>query len=228
MSNVGNATTIQGDPFLYRSLSRPRNRVGMTMKLVFDVTVAALMIVLLSPVFLIVAAAVGSDGGPVLYSHSRVGRGGRLFRCFKFRSMTLNNDQMLEDYLAAHPVEALAWAVNRKLLNDPRVTRVGRFLRKTSLDELPQLLNVLRMDMSLVGPRPIVQQEVTLYGAHIAKYQHFRPGLTGLWQISGRSDTSFSERVRFDARYAEGWSFWMDLAIIARTVPAVVRGAGAR
>ena len=141
--------------------------------------------------------------------------------------MVMDNDRILAEFLAANPVQAIAWNANRKLQNDPRVTRVGRFIRQTSLDELPQLLNVLKLEMSLVGPRPIMQDEIALYGEHLEKYHNFRPGLTGLWQISGRSVTTFRDRVQFDTVYAETWSFWKDLAIIGRTVPVVLGRSGA-
>ena len=206
----------------------PDKRLELLAKLVFDVSVAAVALVFLLPVLVIIAIAVSADGGPILYSHPRIGRGGRSFHCLKFRSMKANGDKLLAELLASNPAEALEWAVNRKLRNDPRVTRFGRLLRRSSLDELPQLFNILRMEMSLVGPRPIVQQELSRYGSSVSRYYAFRPGLTGLWQVSGRSDTSFSERVKFDARYAETWSLVADFVILARTIPAVFGGSGAR
>ena len=216
-------------PYLYGlGISLPDRRPELLFKLVFDVAIAMLALLFLLPVFVVIAAAVSMDGGPVFYAHPRIGRGGRTFRCLKFRSMKVDADKLLADLLANDPAEALEWAVNRKLRNDPRVTAVGRFLRRSSLDELPQLINILRTEMSLVGPRPIVQQELPRYGASVSKYYEFRPGLTGLWQVSGRSDTSFSERVRFDALYADSWSLGADFLIIAKTIPAVFGGAGAR
>jgi Undecaprenyl-phosphate galactose phosphotransferase WbaP len=201
---------------------------GQMTKTAIDLTLAGLAVLFLLPVFLLVAVAVKLDGGPIFYAHPRVGRGGRMFNCYKFRSMRVNSDDLLADLLLADPEAAEAWKVKRKLKNDPRVTRVGKILRKTSLDELPQLLNVLRLDMSLVGPRPIVEQELHLYGAEVSKYYSFRPGITGVWQISGRSNTTFSERVVFDASYAENWSVMLDVQILVKTVPAVLGGFGAR
>lgn len=196
-------------------------------KCAIDLVFAAGACIVLLPVFFIVALAVRLDGGPIFYVHPRVGRGGRLFNCYKFRSMRVQGDSLLDDLLRSDSKAAELWKTNRKLRNDPRVTPVGKILRKTSLDELPQLFNVLRMDMSLVGPRPIVEQEIFLYGAEVSKYYSFRPGLTGVWQISGRSDTSFRERVRFDSSYVDNWSIWLDLRILLKTVPAVVFGLGA-
>ncbi len=201
---------------------------GQLAKCTIDLILAGLAFIILLPVFFAIALAVRLDGGPVFYVQPRVGRGGRSFKCYKFRSMRVNADELLANVLLSNADEAESWRINRKLRNDPRVTPVGKFLRKTSLDELPQLLNILRMDMSLVGPRPIVEQEVHLYGADVSKYYSCRPGLTGVWQISGRSDTTFQERVGFDTSYVDNWSVWLDLRIILKTVPAVLAGSGAR
>ena len=167
------------------------------------------------------------DGGPVLYSHTRIGVRGRPFGCLKFRSMVPDSDEVLRRLLNSDPAAAAEWADTQKLRRDPRITAVGRWLRATSLDELPQLLNILRLDMSLVGPRPIVQAEVPRYGEDIAYYFEARPGLTGLWQVSGRSDTGYDQRVRLDTWYVKNWSIWHDLAILAKTVPAVLKRRGA-
>jgi Undecaprenyl-phosphate galactose phosphotransferase WbaP len=164
--------------------------------------------------------------GPAIYSHVRIGRNGR-FRVWKFRSMAIDAEAALERYLAEHPDAAHEWMASRKLKHDPRVTRVGRFLRRTSLDELPQLLNVLAGQMSLVGPRPIVEEEIRHYGSSFSLYTKVTPGLTGLWQVSGRNDTGYSERVMLDTYYVRNWSPWLDVYILARTAVAVLRARGA-
>lgn len=165
--------------------------------------------------------------GPVFYGHSRIGRGGVEFRAWKFRSMAPNADQVLHRYLEEHPHLREEWERDQKLRDDPRITPVGRFLRRTSLDELPQLWNVLKGEMSLVGPRPIVRDEIAKYGDQFSIYRVVRGGLTGLWQISGRNDTSYRERVKFDVFYVRNWSVWLDLYILFRTVETVLLRKGA-
>ncbi len=180
------------------------------------------------PLLGLIAAWVKWDSpGPVFYSQRRVGYGGREFRAWKFRSMIQNADQVLQPYLEANPGLREEWERNHKLRNDPRLTRAGRFLRRTSLDELPQLWNVLKGEMSLVGPRPIVRDEIARYGDSFNLYKEVQCGLTGLWQISGRNDTSYEERVRLDTFYARNWSVWLDLCILFRTIGAVVLRKGA-
>jgi Undecaprenyl-phosphate galactose phosphotransferase WbaP len=215
------------DPMVlsYRDgLSRPASRI---VKAAIDVTVASLMLILSSWLFLVLAVVSRLDGGPMMFAHRRVGAGGRSFHCLKFRTMVVDADRVLDEALARDPTLAAEWADSRKLVNDPRVTRVGRFLRKTSLDELPQLINILRLEMSLVGPRPIVDSEVPLYGEAIAQYYATRPGLTGLWQVSGRSNTSYARRVQLDVWYVNNWSIWNDIAVLLKTVPAVLGRQGA-
>ena len=208
----------------HNNLARPLARA---LKFAFDLGGAATLLLLAAPVLVIVTLLVRMDGGPALYAHRRVGANGREFKCLKFRSMVPDADTVLRRLLQTDPAAAAEWAETRKLRNDPRITRVGRFLRATSLDELPQLFNVLRLEMSLVGPRPIVQAEVSRYGEDICYYYETRPGLTGLWQVSGRSDTSYSHRVHLDTWYVKNWSVWHDVAILAKTVPAVLRRQGA-
>lgn len=205
-------------------LSRPMARI---MKVVFDIVVAAVLLIIVSPLFLVLAIINRLEGGPVLYPHERVGVGGRPFRCLKFRTMVVNADQLLTEALARDPAMAAEWAATRKLANDPRVTRMGRFLRKTSLDELPQLINVLRLEMSLVGPRPIVKSEIPLYGEDIARYHAVRPGVTGVWQVSGRSNIPYPRRVQLDVWYVNNWSFWYDIVVLLKTIPAVLGREGA-
>jgi Undecaprenyl-phosphate galactose phosphotransferase WbaP len=165
--------------------------------------------------------------GAGFYCQTRIGRAGRTFNVWKFRTMVAGADQALFDYLEEHPDLREEWALTQKLKNDPRNTPIGRFLRKASLDELPQLWNVLRGDMSLVGPRPIVDNETKNYGGDYAYYLQVRPGVTGLWQVSGRNNTSYPERVAFDRFYVRNWSVWLDIYILARTVKTVFTGHGA-
>ena len=168
-----------------------------------------------------------TSAGPVFYGQRRLGRGGREFRAWKFRSMVKDAEAQLVAYLAAHPELRAEWERDHKLKDDPRVTWIGRLLRRTSLDELPQLWNILRGEMSLVGPRPIVQDEVAKYGTHFELYTKVRPGLSGLWQVSGRNDTTYGERVALDCYYVRNWSVWLDLVVLARTVRVVLLGKGA-
>jgi Undecaprenyl-phosphate galactose phosphotransferase WbaP len=167
------------------------------------------------------------SSGRVFYGQPRIGRHGVGFVAWKFRSMVTDADARLEQYLIAHPELRTEWERDHKLRDDPRITWIGRFLRRTSLDELPQLWNILRGEMSLVGPRPIVQAEVVKYGDHIALYHKVRPGLSGLWQVSGRNNTTYDERVRLDCYYVRNWSVWLDLVILSRTVRVVALGEGA-
>jgi exopolysaccharide production protein ExoY len=188
-----------------------------------DAIVALIALVALAPFLILVAVAVKlSMGGPVLYRHRRVGFNGIPFDCLKFRTMVAHSDLTFRKYLESNPAAADEWRQKRKLEKDPRVTRLGHFLRKMSIDELPQFINVLRGEMSLVGPRPVVSQELELYGASLGDYFRARPGVTGLWQISGRSTLSFDQRVALDSAYVRHWTLAKDVAILIRTVPAVL------
>jgi Undecaprenyl-phosphate galactose phosphotransferase WbaP len=198
------------------------------LKRVMDILLVLLSAPVVLPLFAVVAAAVRiSSPGPILFSHRRIRRHGAFFTIWKFRTMCVNSAEVLEDYLRAHPEARAEWRRCHKLKYDPRVTRVGNFLRRTSLDELPQLWNVLNGSMSLVGPRPIVAAEVEKYGDCFAEYCMVKPGLTGLWQVSGRSKLSYPERVQLDRRYARNWSLLGDLKIILRTFSSVMDGEGA-
>ncbi len=209
----------------YRNnLAKPSQRIA---KIAFDLSVATLALIVLAPLLLLVALLVKLDGGPALFVHTRIGAGGREFKCLKFRSMSVDGDSMLKRLFIRDPAAAAEWAATHKLRNDPRVTRIGRLLRKTSLDELPQLLNVLRLEMSLVGPRPIVRHEVPRYAEDIAYYYQARPGITGLWQVSGRSDLSYERRVRLDCWYVKNWTIWHDIAILTKTAPVILNRKGA-
>jgi exopolysaccharide production protein ExoY len=200
---------------------------GGTLKRSFDVTAALAAILFLSPLLILLALLVKfSNGGSVLYAHLRVGRNGSSFRCLKFRTMVENGSEVLAQHLRRNPAALREWNATRKLQNDPRVTRVGAVLRRLSLDELPQLINVLRGEMSFVGPRPVVQDELEMYGSAVDCYLRARPGLTGLWQVSGRNDVSYEKRVNFDRYYVENWSFGFDLLIILKTLPAVILSRG--
>ncbi len=201
------------------------------LKRAFDAALAALLLVAAAPVFLALVLAVRADGGPAFFAHRRVGRAGRAFGCLKFRTMHVDAERALADLLARDPAARAEWEGARKLRRDPRVTRLGRFLRASSLDELPQLLNVLRGEMSLVGPRPVTRDELERFYAFFggeAAYLSVRPGLTGPWQVGGRSDSGFAERVALDVAYAEWPSLRADAAILLRTPGAVLRGRGAR
>ncbi|CDX16382.1 Exopolysaccharide production protein ExoY [Mesorhizobium plurifarium] len=201
--------------------------IGGLLKRSFDIVGSLAGLVLLSPLFLMVALLVKlSDNGPIFYGHKRIGRGGRIFSCLKFRTMVTDGERVLAAYLAANPEANAEWIATRKLKNDPRVTRVGQVLRKLSLDELPQILNILQGDMSLVGPRPVVRDELEIYGSAAVYYLKSRPGLTGLWQVSGRNDVSYDTRVAFDRHYVENWSMFQDIRIIFKTVPAVWMSRG--
>lgn len=198
------------------------------LKLLIDLTATAIGGVLILPFILLIALLIKLDSpGPVFYRQVRIGQGGKPFKAWKFRSMVLNADAALKDYLKQHPELHEAWKREHKLKHDPRVTRVGRFLRHTSLDELPQLWNILRGEMSLVGPRPIVDEEIWRYGEKFSLYTKVTPGLTGLWQVSGRNDITYEERVNLDAYYVRNWSVWLDVYILIRTVWVVISAEGA-
>lgn len=192
-----------------------------------DVAVAMAALIFFAPLMLIITAAIWSSGGPVLFRHQRVGRNGRLFSCLKFRTMHVHADDILADLLERDPVARAEWLRDHKLRRDPRVGRVGAFLRKTSLDELPQVFNVLGGTMGIVGPRPIVPAEADRYRRYFDLYCQVRPGITGLWQISGRNTTTYRRRVACDVAYIRTKSPVRDMQIIFRTVPAVVLRRGA-
>ena len=193
-----------------------------------EVLIAALLVLILAPLMVAVMLCIWlDDGGSPLFSHSRIGRGGRYFPCLKFRSMYQDADQRLIEHLSRDEAARLEWALNQKLRRDPRVTRMGAFLRASSLDELPQLINVLRREMSLVGPRPIVTAEVDRYGRYFPAYCSIRPGITGLWQVSGRSDVSYRRRVAMDVVYARRRCVGLYIQVLVLTVPAVLRRRGA-
>jgi exopolysaccharide production protein ExoY len=195
-----------------------------------DAVLTAAMLVVASPVMIVLWGLVKLDGGPGFYGHVRIGRKGREFRCLKFRSMVVDADAVLNCHLAKNPAARAEWEATQKLAWDPRVTWIGRFLRESSLDELPQLINVLVGNMSLVGPRPVVQAELTrFYGPEDQKaYLSIRPGVTGLWQVSGRSDVAYARRVALDTEYVRSASLSLDVNILWRTIGVVLLRKGAR
>lgn len=205
------------------SLDRP---VAQALKRAFDIIAAALALLALSPVLLAVAALIRRDGGPALFLQPRAGRAGAVFSCLKFRTMAVDAEARLEALLAGDPEARAQWDAYQKLENDPRVTPVGAVLRRFSLDELPQLINVLRGEMSLIGPRPMLLEQRALYGPSLDAYERMRPGLTGLWQVNGRNATTFEERARLDDWYARNWSLWRDGVILLRTVRELVFAGG--
>ncbi len=196
-------------------------------KRIFDIVGSLAIIILLSPVLLYICFKVKKDGGPAIYGHERIGKGGRPFKCLKFRSMVTNSKEVLEELLATDLAAKQEWDLTFKLKNDPRVTKIGGFLRRTSLDELPQLFNVLKGEMSLVGPRPIITAELERYNDEVDYYLLSKPGMTGLWQVSGRSDVDYETRVYFDAWYVKNWSMWNDIAILFKTIAVVLKKDGA-
>ena len=207
------------------NLARKSNRIAKRM---FDIVVTICGGIFILPFMLIIAAIIYLDsGGPIIYKQKRIGKNGKEFSFYKFRSMVKNADTILEEYLSTHENEKNEWQKNFKLKNDPRVTKIGRIIRKTSIDELPQLWNVLIGDMSLVGPRPLLPNEVERYSGYIEDYKLVLPGLTGVWQVSGRSDTTFEERVIMDSWYIHNWSVWIDIVYLLKTVLVVVKSKGA-
>lgn len=206
------------------NLLRPWARL---VKRLFDVVVSVLLLVLLAPVFAWLVLKVRRDGGNAFFGHQRIGRGGVPFYCYKFRTMVPNSAQVLDELLRSDPEARAEWEREFKLRNDPRITPIGDFLRRSSLDELPQLWNVLRGDMSLVGPRPVVRDELAKYGEDVSYYFQVRPGMTGLWQVSGRNDVDYDTRVALDAWYVRNWSLWNDIVILIKTVKVVLFRDGA-
>jgi len=192
-------------------------------KRAFDIICSSLGLLVLSPLMIPVAFKIKRDGGDVFFKQNRVGKNGKLFACYKFRSMRVDAEQYLEKYLAENPLEAEEWHKFQKLKNDVRITEYGHFIRKTSIDELPQLINVLKGEMSLVGPRPIMPDQEVFYGEDFSYYTSVRPGITGPWQVSGRNKLTFSERVALECSYARNWSLWLDIVIMLKTVPALLK-----
>lgn len=203
--------------------------MGNVVKTAFDYILTLVGAVFISPLLVYIAYRINKeDPGPVFFAHTRIGKDGKPFPCFKFRSMVVNSQEMLQKYLAENPAAREEWERDFKLKDDPRVTPIGKFLRSTSLDELPQIFNVLRGEMSLVGPRPVIQEELDKYYGETAKlYCTVKPGITGLWQVSGRSDIGYDERVALDATYIKYRSMWGDIVILWKTIGVVLMKKGA-
>lgn len=208
----GSARYVARDPIEVRAL---------------DIIGATAMLIVFAPLMVIIALTIALTApGPIVFKQMRIGRDGRLFECYKFRTMAVDAEDRLAQLLASDPVARREWELAQKLRNDPRIIGIGNFLRKSSLDELPQLWNVLRGDMSLVGPRPIVRDETQRYGKYIVFYCAVKPGLTGLWQVSGRNDTTYRRRVAYDVIYARKGTVWDNMKILLMTVPSVVMSKG--
>lgn len=208
------------------NLAKKTNR---RIKRIFDIVFSLLVMIIVVPVSLVVMLCIliESPGAAPIFKHYRVGKGGKLFPCYKFRSMIPNAQEELQEYLKSNLEAQKEWNKYFKLKNDPRITKVGKFIRKTSIDELPQFINVLKGEMSWVGPRPIIQDEIHYYNKYIKDYCSVLPGITGMWQVSGRSDTGYTDRVSLDIWYVRNWSIWIDIALICKTIKAVFCGKGA-
>ena len=207
------------------NLALRRNRI---IKYIFDMVLTIIGTICISPILLCIAIWIYKDSpGPVIFKHMRVGKGGKEFPCYKFRSMCVDAKEKLEELLKNDPQARAEWERDFKLKHDPRITKSGAFLRKTSLDELPQIFNVLKGEMSLVGPRPIIKEEMKRYSTHIDDYLMVKPGIAGIWQCSGRSDTTYQERVQMDSWYVRNWSIWLDIMILWQTLKAVFAKKGA-
>lgn len=212
---------------LLRVSNNLAKRSSRFLKRTFDVIVASLLLLFLAPAFGLICWMVSRDGGSPIYGHERVGQDGKKFKCLKFRSMVMNSKEVLETLLATSEEARAEWDKDFKLKNDPRVTKIGSFMRKTSLDELPQLWNVIRGEMSLVGPRPVIEAELERYAGDVDYYLMAKPGMTGLWQVSGRNDIDYDTRVYFDSWYVKNWALWTDIAILFKTAGVVLRRDGA-
>lgn len=215
------------DVLFLRARNNLHRRGPQFLKRTMDIVGSASLLLVLSPLFAYFAWKISRDGGSPFFGHVRVGQHGKPFKCYKFRSMVVNAQEELKKLLASDPSARAEWERDFKLRNDPRISKIGAFLRRTSLDELPQLWNVLVGEMSLVGPRPLIHDELARYGKDVVYYLTSRPGMTGLWQVSGRSDTTYGSRIRFDAWYVRNWSLWYDLVIMLRTVRVVLKQEGA-
>lgn len=212
-------------PLVATTLQVPRP--ALVCKRIIDILGSLLLLALLSPLFIATAIAVAMSGRQVLFSQPRVGQYGRSFRCYKFRSMVIDAERRLETLLETDPPLRTEWQQTQKLKRDPRITRVGAFIRRASIDELPQLWNVLRGDMSLVGPRPMLLNQYLLYGRAAKWYASMRPGITGLWQVTSRGDGDFRRRVALDCHYVRSYRLYHDFAILLKTVHTVLSGRGA-
>ena len=203
-------------------------RVNKFLKRFLDLFIIIALAPVWVPVFIICAILTKlTSRGPIFYGHKRVGQNGKVIKCWKFRSMVINSQEILEKLLAENEEMRIQWEKDRKLEHDPRITKFGKILRKTSMDELPQLINILLGEMSLVGPRPVTEPELEKYGDYKDYVLSVKPGLSGMWQISGRSDTGYEERISYDTYYIQNWSIWLDIWILIKSVWVVLLGKGA-
>ena len=219
---------IDGHIVLFKVRNNLASWYNKALKFIFDFVLTFVGTICISPILLFIAVWIYKDSpGPIIFKHMRVGKDGKLFPCYKFRSMCVDADKKLEELLRTNPAAKAEWEKDFKLKDDPRITKSGAFLRKTSLDELPQIFNVLKGEMSLVGPRPIITAEVPRYGKYIQDYYMVRPGITGMWQTSGRSDIDYDERVQMDTWYVRNWNIWFDVVLLWRTFKVVISKKGA-
>ncbi len=228
LSTMDIESLIDGHVVMFQMRNNLKNRGNRILKFVFDWSLTLVGTICISPIFAIIAIWIYLDSpGPVIFKHYRVGKDGKEFNCYKFRSMCVDADKKLKELLEINSQARIEWEKDFKLKEDPRITKSGAYLRKTSLDELPQIFNVLKGEMSLVGPRPIVSEEIPRYGKYISDYYMVRPGITGLWQTSGRNDTGYEERVRMDSWYVRNWNIWFDIVLLWRTFKVAIKGKGA-
>ncbi len=229
VANSNNPTFSNDGSERIKALAIPtrRWRALRFVKRLFDFSLALTALVFFAPLFCVIMLAILiADGRPIFFRQVRIGRHGKSFNCLKFRTMVRDADARLAELLSTCPKSQQEWLESQKLSNDPRVNMLGRFLRKSSLDELPQLINILRGEMSIVGPRPIVHEEAVRYGRNLRFYRATRPGLTGLWQVSGRNSLSYQERVKLDVHYVRNMSAWLDARIILKTIVIVIMNKG--
>lgn len=215
------------DVMLLRINNNLAKRTSRFIKRTADIVLSILGLVFLSPLFLYLSWKIRQDGGKAIYGHQRIGKNGKPFSCLKFRTMVINSDEILQNLFKNEPLAKAEWEKDFKLKDDPRITPLGNVLRRSSLDELPQLWNVLKGEMSLVGPRPIVAEELSRYDEDVDYYFMAKPGMTGLWQVSGRNDVDYQKRVYLDAWYVKNWSLWNDLVILCKTIGVVIKRSGA-
>lgn len=228
MSNISVQGFMEAQTIVIRVQNNLARKINRIIKRCFDLILTVVGGIVILPICVFIGLLIYIDSpGPIIYKQTRIGQDGREFNFYKFRSMIVNAESVLQDYLITNRDAFREWQSNYKLKKDPRVTKIGKFLRKTSLDELPQLWNVLIGDMSLVGPRPLLPNEIERYGEYMEDYKFVPPGITGIWQVSGRSDTTFEERALMDSWYIHNWSIWIDLVYLMKTIIVVIKGKGA-
>lgn len=228
MANIEVEAFLNQKAIMFKIRNNMARRYNRFLKRTFDLFGSVIGGLMILPVVLFIAVRIYIDSpGPIIFAHNRIGSQGKVFPCYKFRSMIPNAQEALEKYLQENPSAREEWERDFKLKDDPRITKIGGFLRRTSLDELPQLLNVIKGEMSLVGPRPIVKGEINKYGQYINDYYLIRPGMTGFWQVSGRNDVEYDSRVQMDSWYVRNWSLWQDIVLLLKTVKVVIGRKGA-